>query len=262
MQDIIEIGWGQLALFSLILLIPVGIDRAFKLGLLAESAVSIARMTVQLALVGLYLEFLFELNSVWVNLAWLAVMLVVGSRAISRKAKLRSWRVSVPVFCGLSLGVLPLVGLMLFGLLQPAPWHHAQYLIPLAGMLLGNSLSANIVALQHLFGAFEQRELEYHGALSLGAAPGYACFPFVQAAMRQSFAPILASMSATGLVTLPGMMTGQILGGTSPLLAIKYQLVIMLAIFVMLFVSVAVCLSLSVRSLLNDSGRLLVRRDV
>ena len=71
-------------------------------------------------------------------------------------------------------------------------------------MLLGNSLSSNIIALQNLFTAFEERKTEYEAAISLGASPKYASFPFVQEALRKSMAPILASMTATGLVTLLG----------------------------------------------------------
>ncbi len=75
---------------------------------------------------------------------------------------------------------------------QARAFYNAQYMIPLAGMLLGNSLSSNIVALQNLFTAFEQRKSEYEAAISLGASPKYASFPFLQEALRKSLAPILA----------------------------------------------------------------------
>lgn len=148
---------------------------------------------------------------------------------------------------------------MTVGLVQPTPLYSAQYMIPLAGMLLGNSLSSNIIALQNLFTAFEERKTEYEAAISLGASPKYASFPFVQEALRKSMAPILASMTATGLVTLPGMMTGQILGGASPLVAIKYQLVIMLAIFVMLNISVVITLEMTLSSVQTKEGRVRVK---
>ncbi len=250
-----DIGWLQLGLFMLVLLIPLAIGHYFKLGLSRDMTWAVVRMTVQLILVGLYLQYLFLLDNLWINSAWLLVMLLVGSSAIISKAKLPKKRLYVPVLSGLALGMFPILWLMIVYLLSPEPLYTAQYLIPTAGMLLGNCLSGNIVALQRLFSAFNDREAEYQGALALGASPAQASLPFMQTAMQQSFAPILASMATMGLVTLPGMMTGQILGGVDPLIAIKYQLVISVAIFVTLSVSVSTSLVLCIRSVITETGR-------
>lgn len=250
-----DIAWLQLGLFMLVLLIPLAISRYFQLALSLDMLSAVIRMTLQLVLVGLYLQYLFELDSVWVNSAWLLVMLLVGSSSIISKAKLPKRLLYMPVFFGLVLGLFPVLWLMIVFLLSPEPLYTAQYLIPTAGMLLGNCLSGNIVALQRLFGAFSDRKAEYQGALALGASPSQACLPFVQTAMQQAFAPIMASMATMGLVTLPGMMTGQILGGIDPLIAIKYQIVISVAIFVTLSVSVAATLLLCVRRVIASTGR-------
>ncbi|PKG73889.1 ABC transporter permease [Shewanella sp. GutCb] len=250
-----DISWWQLASFMIILVVPVGIERYFKLGLSKEMLSAVARMLVQLVLVGVYLQYLFELNSLSVNLLWLLLMLLIGASAIVSKAKLSRKLLYLPVLAGLSLGLFPVLWLMIVYLLAPEPLYSAQYLIPAAGMLLGNCLSGNIVALQRLFGAFEDRKTEYEGALALGATAYQAALPFVQSAMQQSFAPILASMATTGLVTLPGMMTGQILGGVDPLIAIKYQIVILVAIFVTLTVSVSSSLLLSIKTAITINGR-------
>ncbi|GIU28935.1 ABC transporter permease [Shewanella schlegeliana] len=253
-----DIGWLQLSLFMLVLSVPMAIGRYFQLGLSRDMTWAVVRMTAQLILVGLYLQYLFLLDNIWVNLAWLLVMLLVGSSAIISKAKLPKRLLYLPVFSGLALGMFPVLWLMIVYLLSPEPLYTAQYLIPTAGMLLGNCLSGNIIALQRLFGAFNDRKQEYQGSLALGASPSQASLPFVQTAMQQSFAPILASMATMGLVTLPGMMTGQILGGIDPLIAIKYQLVISVAIFVTLSVSVSLTLVLSIRSTITASGRVRV----
>ncbi|TCI02858.1 ABC transporter permease [Corallincola luteus] len=258
MQAVIDISWSYLLCFSLLLAIPLAINSYFRLGLAKESAAAILRMSVQLTLVGIYLQFLFQLNSISLNLAWLLVMLLVGTSAIVGKARLPLKRLFIPVFTGLLLGLLPLLLILLVLLLRPEPVYHAQYLIPLAGMLLGNSMSGNIVALQRLFNAFTERQMEYEGALVLGASPYQASLPFLQSAMRQSLAPILASMATTGIVTLPGMMTGQILGGTDPVVAVKYQWLIMISIFVMLCVAIASTLLISVKTLICDTGKLQV----
>ncbi|AGH81158.1 hypothetical protein PCNPT3_06080 [Psychromonas sp. CNPT3] len=242
-----DITWGQLLLFACALIIPYLINAYFDLQLLRVFNISILRMSAQLFLVGSYLKFLFVLNNAYINIAWLLMMLLVGCSAIVSNTKYTRKKIFWPVLISLCVALFPILSLLLIGILKVEPFYNAQYLIPLAGMLLGNCLSGNIVALQHLFNSFKDKKDQYESALALGANSVQASFAFVQDALRQSLAPILASMATTGLVTLPGMMTGQILSGSDPMLAIKYQLLIMLAIFVMLSLSVALCLSLTVR---------------
>lgn len=220
--------------------------------------VSVARMFVQLTLVGAYLEFVFSTNNLWLNLAWIAVMLGVGASAIVGKAKLPRKVLFTPVVSGLVIGLAPILFILCWLVVQPTPIYSAQYMIPLAGMLLGNSLSGNIVALQNLYTAFDERNEEYQVAIALGAPPLFAALPFMRAAMQKAFAPILASMATTGLVTLPGMMTGQILGGASPMVAIKYQMMILIAIFVMMSISVTLTLQFSLRRSINENGRVIM----
>lgn len=258
MNDVINLSWWQLLLFSCTLLIPYAINVQLKLNLGKDILVSVLRMSLQLILVGIYLEYLFKINSLTINLVWLAAMLAIGASSIVSKSHLPQSKVFVPVLAGLSLGLLPILSLCVL-IIRPNPIYSAQYIIPLAGMLLGNSLSGNIVALQNLFTALQERKYEYEGALSLGASPLYATLPFVRSALQKSLAPILASMTTTGLVTLPGMMTGQILGGANPLVAIKYQLLIMIAIFVTMSISTAVTLRLAIPYTINKEGRVLVK---
>ncbi len=259
MDSVVDISWVKLAMFSLVLLIPFAINNRYKLGIAQDVVISVLRMTLQLILIGIYLEYLFQINSLLVNVLWLSVMLIVGASTIAGKAKLPRKPLMLPLLAGLICGLFPLLITMTVGLVRPTPLYSAQYMIPLAGMLLGNSLSSNIIALQNLFTAFEERKSEYEAAISLGAPPKYASFPFVQEALRKSMAPTLASMTTTGLVTLPGMMTGQILGGASPMVAIKYQLVIMLAIFVMLSVSVTITLEMTLTFVQTKEGKVRVK---
>ncbi|MBY8059569.1 ABC transporter permease [Vibrio fluvialis] len=259
MSSVVDISWWQLGLFSMSLAIPLAVNAYHQLDIGKEMLWSVARMALQLLLVGVYLEYLFAHNNLWVNLAWLMVMIGVGASSIVSKAKLPVKLLIGPIIAGLAVGLFPLIILLCVAVVQPTPWYSAQYMIPLAGMLLGNSLSGNIVALQNLFTAYKERRSEYEGALSLGASPIYASRGFVRSALRKASAPLLASMAATGLVTLPGMMTGQILGGTSPLIAIKYQLLIMIAIFVMMNISLTLSVHLTLRVALSKEGRVKVR---
>lgn len=259
MSSVADIHWAVLALFFSTLTVPLALSRYYQLKIEKELIISVLRMTLQLILVGAYLEYLLKINNVFINMAWLTAMILIGASSIVSKAKLPKSKILLPVTTGLFFGLLPLIALICLLIVKPTPLYNAQYLIPLSGMLLGNSLSGNIVALQNLFTSLEQRKDEYEAAISLGASPQYASLPFVREALQKSLAPSLASMSTTGLVTLPGMMTGQILSGSSPLIAIKYQLMIMVAIFVMLSISIAITLSLSIRNCINSNGLVLAR---
>ncbi|EHK9001377.1 ABC transporter permease [Vibrio vulnificus] len=255
MDSVIDLTWGALLAFSSLLIIPLIISHFYQLAIAKEALLSVGRMALQLILVGFYLEYLFTLNDWRINVLWLLVMLSVGASSIVSKAHLPQTQLLLPTLFGLAGGMLPILSVLLVGIITPTPWYHTQYMIPLAGMLLGNSLSGNIVALQNLFDCYRNRKNEYEAAIALGASPRYASLLFVRQAMQKSFAPILASMAATGLVTLPGMMTGQILGGASPMVAIKYQLIIMIAIFVTLTLSVAITLELALHRCLDRNGQ-------
>lgn len=259
MEGIVAISWWDLSLFCTTLSIPLAINRYFQLGLGKEAGISIIRMVVQLVLIGFYLEYLFHLNNVIVNTAWVILMILIGSSAILSKSSLPKRPLFFPVCLGLTVGLGPLMILLCLVIIQPTPLYSAQFVIPIAGMLLGNSLSGNIVALQNFFTSLNERKSEYEAAISLGAHPYYASNGFIRSAMQKSLAPIMASMATTGLVTLPGMMTGQILGGASPMVAIKYQLMIMIAIFVMMSISITLTLQLCLRQTFTQQGRIKIQ---
>lgn len=259
MQASIDISWLQLGLFSLLLLIPIALNNLFKLAMFKQTCVAITRMFIQLLLVGLYLEYIFALDNLWLNILWVVLMIFVGSHSILSKSQLPIFKLIFANSAALACALLPLLVILAFWIIKPQPFYSTQYMIPLAGMLLGNSLSSNIVALQTLFDAFATRKCEYEAAISLGASPYQAAFPFLQHALKKAQAPILASMATTGIVTLPGMMTGQVLGGVTPMIAIKYQLLILIAIFVMLSVSLTITLLLSLQISLSPSGLLKVK---
>ena len=259
MQTSLDISWIQLGLFSVLLLVPFSINAYFKLQVLKSSVIALIRMLLQLFLLGLYLEYIFALDSIWINAAWVCLMILIGSHSIVTKSHLSHRMIFIANSFALSCALLPLLAVLSIVIIQPTPFYSAQYMIPLAGMLLGNSLSSNIVALQTLFESFKQRNSEYEAAIALGATPYQAAFPFLQQSMKKAQAPIFATMATAGIVTLPGMMTGQILGGISPMIAIKYQLLIFIAIFVMLSISLTITLLLSLRYALSKTGLIKIK---
>lgn len=262
MQASIDISWLQLGLFSSLLLIPLCINAYFKLGINKSTLFSLLRMLLQLIFLGFYLEYIFVLDNIWLNITWVILMIVIGSHSIISKSDLSNRKLLFASALALSCALLPLLFIMSLMVIRPSPLYSAQYMTPLAGMLLGNSLSGNIMALQNLFDAFKQRQDEYEAAIALGATAYQAAFPFLQQAMKKAQAPILASIATTGVVTLPGMMTGQILGGVPPMVAIKYQLLIFTAIFVMLSMSLSITLLLTLHFSLAKNGLIKIKRNI
>ena len=261
MSSVIDISLTSLLLFSTFLIIPITALYRWKLVELSTSTVfSVIRMAVQLLLVGLYLKYLFELNNLWLNLAWLLVMITVANISIVNGAGLRLRRFFLATQISLLLAIVSVCLLFLFILVKPEPLIDARYLIPVAGMLLGNCLQGNIRALETFYSDLRREEASYHSDLLLGATVSEAVQPFFRRAVRASMTPIIGSMATLGIVSLPGMMTGQILGGALPLTAAKYQIAIMIAIYLSMLCAIGFNLRLSLMSAFNPSG--LLKDDV
>lgn len=190
---------------------------------------SIVRMLVQLILVGYVLVYIFESNDVWITLAVIAMMIIasswIGLRTLKKlRVKLFSHSIIASVLGGGSVLLI-----VIWPVLTLEPLYKPQFTIPLAGMIFANSMNTISLALERL-----------HAELKNGVE-------FIQArntAMHTSMIPIINSMFAVGLVSLPGMMTGQVLSGISPLIAVRYQIVVMCMIFASAAFSTAILLVL------------------
>src|SRR6056297_1471046 len=231
-MDIIQLSWWQLGIGFLSLILPAIILWWYKTGLNKKLAVATLRMTVQLLFVGYYLEYLFELDNAWVNLAWIMVMVVVADFAtIDRSELSRKKELLIPVFAATFLGIVLINFFFLELVIQLPELLEAQYAIPITGMVLGNCLRSNVIGINDFYYSLKENRERFQFFLSCGASRSEALYPFFQTALKKSANPTLASMATIGLVSLPGMMTGQILSGSSPMTAIQYQIMIMLAIF-------------------------------
>ena len=261
MSSVIDISLNSLLLFSTFLLLPVFLLYRWKLIELSSSTlISVVRMTVQLLLVGLYLKYLFELNHLWLNIAWLLVMITVANISIVKGAGLKLARLFWVTQASLMIAITSACLLFLLILVQPVPFLDARYLIPIAGMLLGNCLQGNIRALETFYTDLRREEASYHSDLLLGATVSEAVTPFFRRALRASMTPVIGSMATLGIVSLPGMMTGQILGGALPLTAAKYQIAIMVAIYLSMICAIGLNLRLSLQTAFSASG--LLREDI
>lgn len=252
-MEIIDLRWWQLGIGFLILAIPAFILRKYKTGLNKQLVIATLRMTLQLLFVGYYLEYLFEYDSPWINAAWIFVMVAVADFATIDRSELhRKKTLLLPIFAATFFGIIVIDLFFLELVIQLPKFLAAQYTIPITGMVLGNCLRSNVIGINAFYYSLKDQQERYRFYLACGAGRNEALLPFFRDALKKSANPTLASMATIGLVSLPGMMTGQILSGSSPLLAIKYQIMIMLAIFSGTILSVFLGIKLSNRSVFNE----------
>ncbi len=181
-----------------------------------NAAVAILRMLIQLLLIGYALDFIFNANNQWIIIGILSFMLIAASWiALGALPVKRSTLLACSLFAIAVGGIFNLV-LISQGVLHAAPWYQPAVLIPLAGMIFSNAMNSVSLAGERFYS-----ELEHHNDYAKARSTAF------QAALI----PITNSLLAVGLVSLPGMMTGQILAGTSPLIAARYQIIVMCMIF-------------------------------
>lgn len=239
--------------------IPLYFFRVFGVRQIRSTVIAVVRMVVQMFLIGLYLRYLFEWNSPFVNILWVLIMVVVASFTAAHRTRLRRRVVVLPLGVGL-LSSAFVVGLyfLVFVLRLGHPFD-ARYFIPIIGILMGNMLSVNVLALNTYYDGLQRERQLYYYLLGNGATHIEAVTPFVRKAVSKAFAPCIANMAVMGIVSLPGTMIGQILGGSAPGIAIKYQMMIVVITFSASMLSLMVTLYLADRRSYDVYGRL---RDV
>jgi len=239
-----------------LMLVPLAIFFYLRLGIIRDTLISLVRMTVQLILVGLYLKYIFQLNNGFVSLLWVVIMLVVANMSVLNKAGLKRnlffWR----SLAGVAGSTLLASGWFILVSIRPDPLYDARYLVPITGMILGNCLRSNVLSLERFYSGIRKSENEFMTYLMLGATLREAVRPYLRDAIKAAVNPSVATMATMGIVSLPGMMTGQILGGALPVEAIKYQIGIMICIFTSMVVAAFVNILLSLPVAFDDHQRL------
>ena len=228
----ISLSYWDLGLAALLIFINGGLSLGLRLALERQLLIAALRMIVQLTLIGLVLQTLFELVSpVFTGLAASAMILFAGREVLGRQERRLAgwWGYGLGTTCILFAGTIVTV-FALTTQVQPEPWYHPRYAIPLLGMILGNTMTGIALALNALMTQVVRERPAIEAMLSLGATRYAAFRPLVRESMRTGLIPIINAMAAAGVVSLPGMMTGQILSGVEPFEAIKYQILIMFLI--------------------------------
>jgi len=224
-------GW-DIALASIFLVINAGLSIALRLGLERQLVVAAIRMVVQLLMVGLLLKAVFAAASPWITALIALVMVIFAGHEIRAR---QERRLTGPWGYLLGGGAMMFAGLLvtvfaLAGQVQPTPWWSPQFALPMFGMILGNTMTGVSLGLDTLHNVLDRERRAIEAQLLLGRTRLTALLPPLRRALRSGFTPIINAMAATGVVSLPGMMTGQILSGIDPREAVKYQLLIMFLI--------------------------------
>ncbi len=258
--EYIPIGAPELALAALLMVANFAISIALRLGLAKNLAIATVRMVTQLLLVGLVLGWVFSLSSPAPVLALALVMAsVAGVAAVNRTRRRFAgiyWNSLVSVMSAAFL----VTGLALLGIVRVHPPYEPQYLIPLLGMVLGNTLNGISLGLDRFMEQLDSGRARVETLLALGATRWEAAHGIVQEALRTAMIPTINSMMVMGIVSLPGMMTGQILAGADPADAVRYQIVIMFMIASATALGAIAVVLLAFRALFDHEHRLRLDR--
>ncbi|MBD2742075.1 iron export ABC transporter permease subunit FetB [Coleofasciculus sp. FACHB-1120] len=227
MDSLIALNFTDLILALGMMAVAIGLSRIQQLGLEGQLAIATGRTIIQLLGVGYVLAFVFAWKNPWAVLALLMVMLSIAAIVARNRIGKKIPQVlpvvwgSILVSSALTLSYTTLL------ILQPPIWYEPQYLIPLAGIVLGNAMNGAAIAGERLSSTVNASRTEIETHLSLGATPQQAVAQYRKDSIRAGLIPTLNQMMVVGVVTLPGIITGQLLSGVDPLNAASYQILIM-----------------------------------
>jgi len=225
-ESALDLSLAQLALALLLIAVVIAISARQGLGIGRDLVVGSLRAIVQLYLVGLILAVVFRAAQWYWVLLILAVMTAVAAQAATSRFAKPLPHARVIAALALTVSTAVTLAYVIGVVVRVRPWYDPQYIIPIAGMILGSAMTSAALAGDRLQGDLRVRADEVEARLALGFSGREAVQPMARTALRAAMIPTVNGMMTVGLVQLPGMMTGQILAGSSPLLAIKYQLVV------------------------------------
>ncbi len=223
-----HLEYWQILAAACFVLVAGAFSLIYRLRLERDLALGALLAFIQLSLMGYLLTAIFALDSLWVVLAMYTATAFFATRLARRKVTTKGVPITLPTFLAMATTCFFLTSLV-SGVIMPAhPWWEPRYFIPVGGMIAGNSMNALSIALERFFSELRLRRSEVEASLCLGASPAEASREMFRVALRAGMINAVNALMGAGLVSLPGMMTGQILAGVPPVQAVRYQIVIML----------------------------------
>ena len=257
MKGVMNLNVVQVAFAYVFVLIVLVIVRSRDIRREKEIILSSVRMTLQLILVGYALVYVFEYPNALITVLLIVLMESFAVYTVFRKfrGKLSS-RLKQVIAFSMAAGTISCLLYFLLIVVRISPWYDPQYFIPIAGMIVGNSMTGISLGVKSLLDGMTSQRILVEEALILGATPFDASRDIINNTFDAAIMPTINSMLGMGIVFLPGMMTGQILSGTVPTTAIAYQIAIMLGILGAVSLTVILMLNLGYRTFFNKEGQL------
>lgn len=258
MNEVIDIQlWRMIAAYIFVVLVLFIVK---KRGISREKEIIIStiRMTLQLILTGYILVYLFNNINPIFTIIVVVIMEIFAINNILNNSKIKlSKQLKKIIAISMLVGTLLSLIYFLFVVINISPWYNPRYFIPTAGMLIGNSMTGISLGVTRLVDGMKTQKHQVESALVLGATPKMASKEIVDKAFDSAILPTINSMVGMGIIFLPGMMTGQILSGTSPLTAIEYQIAIMLGILGSVAFTVIIFVQFGYKTFFNDQNQLI-----
>ncbi|MDD3839155.1 MAG: iron export ABC transporter permease subunit FetB [Clostridia bacterium] len=257
MDNVIDLSFWQMMAAYIFLILLIIIVKLRHIPREKEILISSVRMTLQLIMTGYILTYFFQNSHPIYTLLLLTVMETFAVYNIFKRVKL-NLSIKIKKIIALSMVSGTLISLIYFILvvINLLPWYEPRYFIPIAGMLIGNSMTGISLGVNKLIDGMVNQKDMIESALMLGATPKTASKHIINNSFDSAILPTINSMVGMGIVFLPGMMTGQILSGISPLIAIKYQIAIMLTILGSVSLTVIIFLNMSYKIFFNEHDQL------
>ncbi|MFA7636114.1 MAG: iron export ABC transporter permease subunit FetB [Bacillota bacterium] len=258
----IHISNIDLVIALLFIAISAAVSRWRRLGLERDMAVGTVRAFTQLLAVGFVLQQLFNVARWhWVVLALAIMTTVAAYNAVKRQTGAKHGLFAVmaaAIATGASITLILVIGVVL----RVRPWYQPQYVIPIAGMVIGNCMTGAALVVNRLHSELTLRRNQVEAALALGAPAKEAASEAMRESLRAAMMPTINSMMTVGLVHLPGMMTGQMISGASPVDAVRYQIVVMLMIAAATAVTAMVAVFGALRAFFTSFHQLSARLEL
>lgn len=248
-------------IFLVVVLIIVHIKKIPRRKLLIISSL---RMTLQLIIVGYILVYVLDNPNPWVTSCIVLIMLSFAIFNVYQRTKPTiEFSLKKMIALAMMIGVSINLIYFMFVILQLNPWYEPQYFIPVSGMIIGKTMTGVSLGVNNLLTNMKTQKAEVEGALMLGASPKIASKSIINQAFDEAMLPTINAMVGMGIVFLPGMMTGQIIAGQSPLVAVKYQISVMLGVLGTVSITVLIFLHLAYKAFFNERDQfLLTKRDL
>lgn len=227
---VVVIGWPQLLLATGFVVFVGLLSLRLALGFTKDLAIATVRTYVQLVALGFVLRWVFGIDSPWLVVVLILLMVLVAASIILKRSPDAPRGIFTSSALAMALTGFTVTFAVTGLVVQVEPWYEPRYVIPIAGMVLGNSMTGIALALERVFADLDARTDEVLALTALGATPWEAAYPSIRGALRAGLIPTINSMAAAGIVFIPGMMAGQILAGADPVTATGYQIVVMLMV--------------------------------